>query len=50
MRQAQSAASDKDVLVMGGPTVAQQALRAGLVDEISLNVVLEVVDATELYA
>jgi dihydrofolate reductase len=37
--RAQAAAGDKDVLVMGGPTVAQQAVRAGLVDEISLHVV-----------
>jgi dihydrofolate reductase len=39
VRRAQAAAGDKDVLVMGGPTVAQQALRAGLVDEIRLHVV-----------
>jgi dihydrofolate reductase len=37
--RAQAAAGDKDVLVMGGPTVAQQAVRAGLVDEIRLHVV-----------
>jgi dihydrofolate reductase len=37
--RAQAAAGDKDVLVMGGPTIAQQALRAGLVDEISMHVV-----------
>ncbi len=37
--RAQAAAGDKDVLVMGGPTVAQQALRAGLVDEISIHLV-----------
>ena len=39
VRRAQAAAGDKDVLVMGGPTVARQAVRAGLVDEISLHVV-----------
>jgi dihydrofolate reductase len=39
VRRAQAAAGDKDVLVMGGPTVAQQAVRAGLVDEIRLHVV-----------
>jgi dihydrofolate reductase len=39
VRRAQVAAGDKDVLVMGGPTVAQQAVRAGLVDEIRLHVV-----------
>jgi dihydrofolate reductase len=37
--RAQAAAGDKDVLVMGGPTVAQQAVRAGLVDEIRLPLV-----------
>jgi dihydrofolate reductase len=39
VRRAQAAAGDQDVLVMGGPTVAQQAVRAGLVDEISVHVV-----------
>jgi dihydrofolate reductase len=39
VRRAQAAAGDKDVLVMGGPTAAQQALRAGLVDELSLHLV-----------
>jgi dihydrofolate reductase len=39
VRRAQGAAGDKDVLVMGGPTVAQQAVRAGLVDEIQLHIV-----------
>jgi dihydrofolate reductase len=38
VRQAQAAAGDRDVLVMGGPMVAQQAVRAGLVDEIALHV------------
>lgn len=39
VRRAQAAAGDKDVLVMGGPTVARQALRAGLVDEVSIHLV-----------
>jgi dihydrofolate reductase len=39
VHRAQAAAGDKNVLVMGGPTVAQQAVRAGLVDEISLHIV-----------
>jgi dihydrofolate reductase len=38
VRRAQAAAGDKDVLVMGGPTVVQEAVRAGLVDEIVLHV------------
>jgi dihydrofolate reductase len=36
---ARAAAGDKDVLVAGGADVAQQALRAGLVDELQLHVV-----------
>jgi dihydrofolate reductase len=39
VRRAQAAAGDKVVLVMGGPTVAQQAVRAGLVDEVSIHLV-----------
>jgi dihydrofolate reductase len=39
VRRAQAAAGDKDVLVMGGPTVARQAVRTGLVDEIRLHLV-----------
>jgi dihydrofolate reductase len=39
VRRAQAAAGAKDVLVMGGPTVAQQTLRAGLVDELSIHLV-----------
>jgi dihydrofolate reductase len=39
VRRAQAAAGDNDLLVMGGPTVAQQAVRAGLVDEITIHVV-----------
>jgi dihydrofolate reductase len=36
--QAQEAAGDKDVLIAGGADVAQQYLRAGLLDEIQLHV------------
>jgi dihydrofolate reductase len=39
VRRAQTAADASDVLVMGGPRIAQQAIGAGLVDEISLHVV-----------
>jgi dihydrofolate reductase len=39
VHRAQAAAGDKDVLVMGGPTAAQQAVRAGLVDEIAIHMV-----------
>jgi dihydrofolate reductase len=39
IRRAQIAAGDKNVLVMGGPATAQEALRAGLVEEIFLHVV-----------
>lgn len=39
VRRAQAAAGDKNVLVMGGPATAQEALRAGVVDEISLHIV-----------
>ena len=39
VHRAQAAAGDKDVLVMGGPTAARQAVRAGLVDEIRLHLV-----------
>lgn len=36
--QARSAAGDKDVLVAGGADVAQQALAAGLLDDIQIHV------------
>lgn len=39
IERARAAAGDKDVLVAGGAEVAQQALRAGLVDELQLHVV-----------
>jgi dihydrofolate reductase len=37
--QARAVAGDKDVLVAGGVSIAQQALAAGLVDEVVLHVV-----------
>jgi dihydrofolate reductase len=39
VRQAQAAAGDKDVLVMGGASIAQECLRAGIVDEIQIQLV-----------
>jgi dihydrofolate reductase len=38
IQRAKAAAGGKDVIVMGGATIAQQALRAGLVEEIHLAV------------
>jgi len=37
--EAQAAAGDRDVLVLGGATVVQQCLRAGLLSELRLHVV-----------
>lgn len=37
--RAREAAGDREVLVMGGADVARQALAAGLVDEVTLNLV-----------
>jgi dihydrofolate reductase len=37
--QARAAAGDKDILIAGGADVAQQYLKAGLLDEIQLHVV-----------
>ena len=37
LQQARAAADDKDVAIAGGAEVAQQALRAGLVDEVTLH-------------
>ncbi len=37
--QAQAAAGDKQVTVVGGANTAQQCLRAGLVDEIHIGIV-----------
>jgi dihydrofolate reductase len=39
LEQARAAAGDKDVLVGGGGSVAQQYLRAGLLDQLQLHVV-----------
>jgi dihydrofolate reductase len=39
LEQARAAAADKDVSVAGGATVAQQYLRAGLLDEMLIHVV-----------
>jgi dihydrofolate reductase len=38
LRQAREAAGDRDVRIAGGPTLIQQYLRAGLVDEFVLSV------------
>ena len=38
VRQAKAAAGDKDVSVAGGASVAQQCLRAGLLDEVQIHV------------
>jgi len=39
LEQARAAAGDKDVLVGGGGSVAQQYLKAGLLDQLQLHVV-----------
>jgi dihydrofolate reductase len=39
LRQAREFAGDKDVYVMGGPNVASQFLRAGLVDQVGIHLV-----------
>lgn len=38
VQMAQTAAGDKDVTVIGGASIAQQCLRAGLVDELVLGI------------
>lgn len=38
LQQAQAAAGEKNVVIMGGPGVARQYIQAGLVDEVSLHV------------
>lgn len=38
LRQAREAAGDKDVWVMGGANVAQQFIKAGLLDEIQITI------------
>jgi dihydrofolate reductase len=37
LARAQEAAGDKDIAIMGGANIAQQFLKAGLVDEVSLH-------------
>lgn len=39
LKQARAAAGDKGVWVMGGPTLAQAYLKAGLIDELRIHVV-----------
>jgi len=39
IEQAQAAAGDKQVMVVGGANTAQQCLQAGLVDEIHMGIV-----------
>ena len=39
MRQARAAAGSRDIAIGGGANIAQQYLKAGLVDEIQLHVV-----------
>ena len=39
MAQARETAGDRDVIVLGGATVIQQCIRAGLLDELRLHVV-----------
>lgn len=38
LEQAKAVADDKNVMVMGGPNIAQQYLKAGLVDEMRIHV------------
>jgi dihydrofolate reductase len=47
IRQAKAAAGDKDVVVGGGANVIQQALRAGLVDELEVHLVPQILGAGE---
>ena len=39
LQQAKKAASDKNVIVMGGADIGQQYIKAGLVDELSIHLV-----------
>lgn len=39
LRQAKAAAGDQDVLVAGGANIAQQCIKAGLLDEMEIHVV-----------
>jgi dihydrofolate reductase len=47
LERAREAAGDKDVLLNGGASVAQQALRAGLIDEFEVHVVPTLLGAGE---
>jgi dihydrofolate reductase len=47
LRQARSAAGDKDVQIAGGAHAVQQYLRAGLLDELNLHIVPLVLGAGE---
>jgi dihydrofolate reductase len=38
VRQAKAAAGDKDVTIIGGADIAQQCIRAGLVDELQVGI------------
>jgi dihydrofolate reductase len=38
MRQARAAAGDRDVTMVGGPDIGRQLLRAGLVDELDIDI------------
>ena len=40
LKQAKAAAGDKDVVIGGGAATAQQFLKAGLLDEIQIHLVL----------
>ena len=45
LAQAQAAAGDKDVVVLGGANVGRQYLRAGLIDEVQIHLVPVVLGA-----
>lgn len=45
IRRPREAANGKDVNVMGGADIIRQALRAGLVDELSISIAPEVLGA-----
>jgi len=39
IHQAKAAAGDKDVVIVGGPTVIQQCLKAGVIDELQISII-----------
>jgi dihydrofolate reductase len=50
LEQARTAAGDKDVMIAGGADVAQQYLRAGLIDELQIHLVPQFLgDGTRLF-